>query len=177
MRTMPSPDGLFTIGESMLVHAPIHRMFSLSCSVALVHEELGMTAVAGRTRGLVQSGDIIRWQGWQLGLPQYHVSLISGFQPPHFLQDTMLTGRFAYFQHDHHLREIPEGTLLQDELRFRMPLGVVGKATGKVLLLPHIRHLMRSRFARLKRIGEGTDWMRYINLLPDGSAPEDHSLP
>ena len=169
-RTQPTPHGLFVIREQQLVHAPIDRLFELTCSLALVHQELGMTAVAGRTTGLVQAGDTIRWQGWQLGLPQFHVSLISGFDPPHFLQDTMLAGRFAYFQHDHHLRETPEGTLLQDELRFRMKWGMAGRAAGKVLLLPHVTHLLRSRFARLKRIAESDAWRQYLTASPERPA-------
>ena len=87
-------DGTFTLRDTQLVHAPIDRCFHLSCSLELVHDELGMNAVKGKQQGLVTGGDIIRWEGWQLGLKHFHVSHISGFQEPVFMQDTMLDGRF-----------------------------------------------------------------------------------
>ena len=155
-------DGLFVLHDSALVHAPIERCFGLSCSIELVHDELGMNAVSGRTTGLVRDGDTVRWEGWQLGLPQYHVSLISAFQSPVFFQDTMKEGRFQSFQHDHRFAETPAGTLLSDELRFSLPFGVAGRLVAQFIMVPHIRRLMKSRFARIKRIAEGNDWQRYL---------------
>ena len=155
-------DGLFHLHASTEVNAPIDRCFQLSCSVALVHEELGMDAVSGRTRGLVRGGDVIRWEGWQLGMRHHHVSLISTCDAPVFLQDTMLHGRFRHFQHDHHLRETPGGTMLTDELRFSLPLGAAGRLVARYLIVPHIRKLLNSRFARIKRIAEGNDWQKYL---------------
>ena len=155
-------DGLFQVSDSTLVHAPIERCFRLSCCVALVKEELGMDAVSGRTAGLVVGGDIIRWEGWQLGLLHHHVSQISSYQAPVFMQDTMLDGRFKYFQHDHHLKETGDGTLLSDDLRFSMPFGALGRLVARSIMVPHIRKLMKNRFARIKRVAEGEDWQKYL---------------
>ena len=155
-------DGNFVVSDRTLVLAPIERCFRLSCSVALVHEELGMNAVSGRTSGLVVSGDIVRWEGWQLGMLHHHVSHISAYEAPVFMQDTMLDGRFKYFQHDHHLQESGEGTLLSDELRFSLPFGALGRQVARYIVLPHIRKLLKSRFARIKRIAESDDWKQYL---------------
>ena len=163
---MPSaaaaPDRLFELSDSTLVHAPIERCFALSCCLELVHEELGMDAVSGRTTGFVVGGDVVRWEGWQLGLRHHHVSLISAYTPPTFLQDTMLEGRFQYFQHDHHMRETPDGTLLSDDLRFSLPFGALGRVVAQVVMVPHIRKLLKSRFARIKRIAESDEWQKYF---------------
>ena len=163
---MPYPaaeqDGLFHLSDSALVHAPIERCFKLSCSLELVHEELGMNAVSGRTEGLVVGGDVVRWEGWQLGLKHHHVSSSSGYQDPVFLKDTMLDGRFKYFQHDHHMKETADGTLLSDELRFSLPFGALGRLVAQHIMVPHIRKLLKSRFARIKRIAEGDGWRKYV---------------
>jgi hypothetical protein len=155
-------DGLFLLSDSALVHAPIDRCFKLSCSLELVHEELGMNAVSGRTSGMVRGGDVVRWEGWQLGLRHHHVSQISSYEAPVFLQDTMLDGRFQYLQHDHHLRETADGTLLSDDLRFSLPFGALGRLVARYIMVPHIRKLLKSRFARIKRIAEGADWQKYV---------------
>ncbi len=159
---------MFTLQDQTVVHAPLERCFLLSTSVALVQKELRMHPVAGRTTGFVIGGDTVKWQGWQLGLPQFHESLISRFEPSSFFQDTMVAGRFASFQHDHALTENIDGTVtLADELRFSMPFGRVGWFVGRFIMVPHIRRLLRRRFGLLKRIAEGEEWRGY---LPSGQA-------
>lgn len=156
---------MFTITDSILIQAPIDRVFALSCSVAIVQRELGMRPVSGRIRGLVTAGDIIRWEGLQLGFPNYHVSLIvpETWSPPHFFQDRMIEGRFRSFEHDHRLSETPEGTRLDDEVRFSMKLRWGGSLAGRLILAPHIRGLMRRRFHLLKRLAETDEWRQYLN--------------
>ena len=168
---------IFTLRDAAVVHAPIDRCFQLTCSVALVREELGMQPVSGRTDGLVASNDTVRWEGWQLGMKHFHVSRISGYQRPVFLQDSMLDGRFKTFQHDHHLRELPgnAGTEMRDELRFTMPLGVLGRTVARYVMVPHILRLMKSRFARIKRIAEGEDWRQYLPASGTAS-DEEHEV-
>jgi ligand-binding SRPBCC domain-containing protein len=169
---------MFTLRDSILIHAPLDRVFALSRSVAVVERELGMHPVAGpgeptalagdpgsRTSGLVSAGDTIRWEGMQLGFPNYHVSLIvpETWDPPHFFQDRMIAGRFRSFEHDHRFTETPEGVLLADELRFTMLFGALGRLIGRTVLVPHIRGLMRRRFQLLKRLAESAEWQRYLD--------------
>ncbi len=167
----PRGNRIFALRDSVLIHAPIDRCFLLSTSIAIVHQELGMHAVAGRTQGLAQQGDIIRWEGWQLGLRHHHVSRIDHYHRPYFFQDCMVDGRFDLFEHDHRLRDTDQGTLLQDELRFSMHLGLIGQAIGRCILVPHILGLMRLRFAKLKGIAETHHWREY---LADSEIPASH---
>ncbi len=125
----------FVLREEIAVRAPLERCFRLSTSVAIVERELGMHPVRGRTSGFVQAGDTVRWEGWQLGFPQYHESLIECFEPMVFFRDRMIAGRFASFEHDHSFVDSGDGTVtLRDELRFNMPFGWPGKLVGKWVL-------------------------------------------
>jgi ligand-binding SRPBCC domain-containing protein len=155
---------LFTLRDEIVVQAPIVRCFLLSTSVAIVERELHMHPVRGRTSGLVVGGDTVRWEGWQLGLPQFHQSLIEAFDPPVFFRDRMIAGRFASFEHDHKFQDQGDGSVvLSDELRFTMPLGWAGNLVGAFALVPHIRALMKRRFKLLKRIAEGDEWKQYLS--------------
>jgi ligand-binding SRPBCC domain-containing protein len=157
---------MFVIKDSVHVRAPIQRCFLLSTSLEIVERELGMhpvaTADTTRTAGLVLGGDRIRWEGWQLGLRHYHVSLISGFTPYSFFQDTMIAGRFKYFRHDHELTEIGGQTLMKDTIRFSLPGGFAGRLVGKYIVLPHIRGLLSRRLQLLKGIAESDQWRKYL---------------
>lgn len=157
---------MFVIKDNVHIMAPVERCFLLSTSLKIVQMELGMHPVAKggatRTDGLVVGGDRIRWEGWQLGLPQVHVSLISAYEPNRYFQDKMIEGRFKSFSHDHEFTEIGGQVLLKDTIRFAMPLGWAGRLVGKQVMIPHIRGLMARRFSLLKRIAESEEWRKYV---------------
>jgi len=154
---------VFVIGDSIHINAPVERLFLLSTSIDLVGRTMGMTPVEGKTRGLIVGGDRILWKGRKFGLPQVHESLITGYERGKFFQDTMgAQGRFKSFQHDHHFMEVGGHTLLNDKVRFSLPMGWVGKMVAHYVMVPHISKLLRQRFDLLKRVAEGREWEQYL---------------
>jgi len=153
---------MFTISDSIHINAPIERCFLLSTSIELVGKTLGMRPIEGKTSGTIVDGDRIVWAGWKFGLPQMHESLITRYERPAFFQDTMARGRFKRFQHDHQLTEIDGHTLLNDKLRFSLPLGWPGKMVARHVVVPHLCRLLRQRMLLLKKVAEGDEWQRYL---------------
>ena len=177
------------IKESAIIHAPIERVFALSTRVELVQETLGLRIIDAGVEGSVTSGHVtdgsrVHWRGWKFGLPTEHHTLITGFVPPHshfirldhheitkeaYFQDTQERGRFAFFQHDHHFYESPDPatgepiTELDDEVRFTVPFGPLGRIAAKLLVARHIRSLTRNRFARLKQLAESNEWQQFLD--------------
>ena len=154
---------MYVVKDSVHINAPMQRVFLLSTNVELVQQTLGMRPVAGRTSGMVVAGDTVEWRGWKFGFPQMHTSVISGYEAPTFFQDTQLQGRFARFQHDHHLEWVDGYTLAYDKVKFSLPLGALGKFAARRIMVPHITGLLAQRFALLKRIAEGDEWWRYVS--------------
>jgi len=155
---------MFVIEDSIHIDAPIERCFLLSTSIDLVARTLGMKPVGGKTSGLIADRDRVEWRGWKFGLPQHHETLITGFDPPIFFQDSMAGGRFETFSHDHKLTALGNQTLLHDTVRFSMPFRTAGTIVGKAVLVPHIRGLVHRRFALLKQIAESEseEWRIYL---------------
>jgi ligand-binding SRPBCC domain-containing protein len=153
----------FVMRDEITVQAPVERCFLLSTNVEIVARTLKMQPTMERGRDFVEQGDRVQWRGWQLGLPQFHESLIEPFDPPLYFRDSMLAGRFAAFEHDHHFTELSDGSVrLRDEVRFQMPMGRLGELVGRWVLMPHIRRLLRERFSLLKRMAEGDEWRKYL---------------
>ena len=168
---------LFTVSDSIHIHAPIERCFLLSTSLELLREVLEMRPVDGSSRksdGLVVEGDRIEWRGRLFGLPQMHESLTTRYERPCFLQHTMARGRFKRFQHDLRFTEIDGHTLLVDKLRFSLPLGWPGKMVARYIVVPHIAGLLRRRMLLLKRVAEGAEWQRYL-LEADKASRTSHT--
>jgi ligand-binding SRPBCC domain-containing protein len=153
---------MFRLKESIHVNAPIDRCFLLSTNIAIVEQTLHMKPVSGKTKGLIVDGDQLLWRGWKFGLPAWHETLITSYERPDFFQDTMGRGMFRNFQHDHRFQDIAGRTLMIDIVRFSMPLGPLGRAMGKYVVVPHVLDTMLKRFELLKRIAEGPDWERYV---------------
>jgi ligand-binding SRPBCC domain-containing protein len=173
------------ITESITIAAPIERCFALSTRVELVKSTLGMQLVDDPAADYIHSGHVgagsrVHWYGWKFGLPTHHHTLITGYAAPHaavglelgaefegqavaWFQDSQAQGRFAFFRHDHFFREGRDGsTRLDDEVRFRLPFGVLGGVAAE-LLAPHIRRLARQRFGMLKELAEGNGWRRWVD--------------
>ncbi|GGG66634.1 SRPBCC family protein [Edaphobacter dinghuensis] len=156
---------MFVVSDRIHVNAPIERCFLLSTSLELVKQSLKMNLVAGastRTSGLVEGGDRLTWQGWVFGLPHRHETLISKYERPDYFQDAMERGRFRRFQHDHFFTEIGGRTLLNDKIRFSLPLGALTRPLGQWVVTPYMSRLLRHRLELLKRVAESDEWKRYL---------------
>lgn len=178
-----------TVQDSAQVQAPLDRVWALSTRVELVKNTLGMNLAGGVTSGFVRAGSRVIWKGWKFGLPTEHHTLITGYAAPHaattgptlapelhaespgqpvaWFQDSQERGRFAFFKHDHWMRERHSAdggvvTVLEDRVQFRLPFGVLGRIASRVLLEPYIRRLVKRRFASLKQLAEGNEWQQWM---------------
>lgn len=168
----PVHDRTIVIRDTQRIAAPLERLFLLSTSVPLVKKTLGFKPVEGVTTGHVVMGSRVLWTGWLFLLPQRHLTLITGYAAPHqdedgteraFFQDTQEAGRFQTFQHDHHMSGEPDGgTLLEDEIRYTLPFGVLGYWVARFVMQPFIRRTLRSRFELIRRTAEGEGWHDYV---------------
>jgi hypothetical protein len=89
----------------------------------------------------------------------------------------MTAGRFRSFEHNHGFIEAPNGTFLDDCIRFTMPLGWAGELVGRVILVPHILERMRRRFALLKRLAETEEWRDYLPSYAEPHPSSPHLIP
>jgi ligand-binding SRPBCC domain-containing protein len=156
---------MFRLKESMHVQAPLERCFLLATHIGLVEQTIGLHPGGGpefKKSGLIEDGDRVKWTGWKFGLPAFHETLITEYDRPHFFQDSMAKGMFKSFSHDHRFDEVDGQTLMIDIVRFSMPLGPLGKAVGKAVVVPHVLDLLLRRFQLLKRIAESDEWERYL---------------
>lgn len=153
---------MFTISDGIFIDAPIERCFLLSTSELAV-KTLRMKPIEGKSSGLVVADDKLLWAGWKFGFPQMHESVISHYEPPAFFQDVMERGRFKRYQHDHYFYEMNERTVLNNKIRFTMPLGFVGRLVGRFVLLPYLSRWLHRRLRLLKTVAESREeWQKYL---------------
>jgi ligand-binding SRPBCC domain-containing protein len=154
---------MFTISDSIYINAPIDRCFLLSTNIELVGRTLGMKPLEGKTSGLLVADDRLLWAGWKFGMPQMHESLITQYERPNFFQDSMGRGRFKRYQHDHYFYVMDERTVLNDKIRFTMPLGFLGRWVGQFVIVPYLSRRLRRRLVLLRKVAQNSkEWRKYL---------------
>jgi ligand-binding SRPBCC domain-containing protein len=113
-------------------------------------QRAGERAVAGRTSGLIELGEWVTWEAKHLGVRQRLTSRITAFDRPRYFQDTMVSGAFRSFVHDHTFLEDGPATLMLDRVMFESPFGVIGRLFNLVFLSGYMRRLIGERAAAIK---------------------------
>jgi ligand-binding SRPBCC domain-containing protein len=68
----------------------------------------------------MQQGTLIDYRLTLRGIPMRWRTLISVWEPPHRFVDEQLRGPYRYWRHEHRFTAMPEGTLVEDEVRYRV---------------------------------------------------------
>lgn len=156
---------LKTIHLHTEINATQELCFDLSRSVE-VHlsstRETNEKAVAGRTTGLCEAGDLITWRAKHFGIYQYLTVRITNLNYPAHFQDQMVKGAFASFTHDHYFHEKEGKTLMEDVFTFSAPLGPLGLLAEWLFLEKYMTRLLAKRNSVIKELAESEDWKRIL---------------
>ena len=104
------------------IAAPIERVFDLARSIDAHQESQAKRrerAVAGRMAGLIELGEHVTWEATHFCIRQRLTSRIALMTRPTHFRDSMISGAFKRFDHDHFLTMDPSGlTLMTDVFDF-----------------------------------------------------------
>ena len=147
------------------IAAPIETVFDISRSIDLHVESTAQTnekAVAGRTSGLIELGETVTWEASHFFVRQRLTVRISKLDRPHHFQDSMVSGVFTRFDHDHHFCSCKSGTLMTDVFDFTSPLGPLGRIADWLFVSRHMRKLLTVRNELIKSIAESGNAHRFV---------------
>ncbi len=148
------------------INAPIERVFELSRSIDLHAESMSHTderPIAGKTSGLINLGETVTWEATHFGIRQQLTSKITIYEPYVKFGDTMVSGAFARFDHEHFYEEIDGKTLMKDIFDYDSPLGFLGKIADFLFLESYMTSLLEKRNETIKRVAESDDWKKYLD--------------
>jgi hypothetical protein len=97
------------------------------------------------------AGAVLDYRVTVLGVSCAWRAFVREFDPPFRFLDVQLRGPFARWEHRHRFLAVGGGTLMEDRLVYRLPLGLAGRAAHAALL----GRLMTAAWRfRTRRIGE-----------------------
>lgn len=150
-----------TIHITTLIHAPMDRVFDLSRSITLHKRSmlhLQEDAIKGRTNGLIELDETVTWRAKHLGKIRQLTTRVTEMRPKDYFCDEMVEGDFTFMKHEHHFKQIENGTVAIDIFEFGTPYGKLGKLLEKFYLLRYMTHLLQLRNSVIKEYAESEKW-------------------
>ncbi len=140
-------------------------VFDLSRSIDLHKtstEHTNEEAVDGKTSGLIGAGEWVTWRAKHFGLYRNLTSKITEYNRSDSFTDEMVKGAFKSFRHEHHFKEMNNGTLMTDYFNYESPFGVLGKFADMLFLKAYMKRLLEKRNLTIKEFAESDKWKEVL---------------
>ena len=121
-------------------------------------EQFKEEAVSGTTSGLINKEDTVTWKGKHLFKTRQFTTKITAMKIPDHFTDEMLHGDFKSFHHQHHFKQIDNGTIMIDILEFETPCGALGKLFSAIFLKKYLQKFLQKRNITIKEYAETQKW-------------------
>lgn len=150
-----------TIHLTTFVAAPAARVFDLSRSIELHKKSMSQNqeqVVSGTISGLIEYQETVTFKAKHLFKNRILKSKITAMKKPLSFTDEMVAGDFKSMKHEHHFKQIENGTLMIDIFHFESPYGSVGKISNRVFLTQYLKKLLEHRNQMIKQYAETEKW-------------------
>jgi ligand-binding SRPBCC domain-containing protein len=115
----------------------------------------GERAVApGRTKGLLELGDLVTFEGVHFGVRQRFTAKITELDRPHRFVDELVKSTFKRLRHVHDFVARDGGTLMVDDLEWTSPLGILGRIADAIAVERHMGSFVTRKQRALKEMAE-----------------------
>ena len=155
-----------TIHLTAFISAPAERVFDLSRSIDLHKKTMAHTgeqAVAGTTAGLIELEETVTWKAKHFFRTRVLKVKITAMNRPESYTDEMVNGDFKSLKHEHHFKQINNGTLMIDLFSFEMPYGGFGKIAARLILKSYLKKLLEQRNQSIREYAESEKWKFILN--------------
>ena len=138
----------------MTLPLPVDRVFDFFSAAdnleRITPPELNFRIV---TPGRIEltAGALIDYRLSLFGLPFVWRTEITTWRPPHEFIDTQLRGPYAQWIHRHTFREEGGETVIEDEVRYRLPVPIIGELARPLVRL-QLGRIFRYREARIREL-------------------------
>lgn len=122
------------------------------------------TVIAGRTTGLFEKGDTVKWRAKHFGVYQQLEMKITEMDFPVYFEDCMLKGIFKSITHKHYFIQEGNTTIMQDEFAYETPFGFIGSLFDALILKKYMTTLLTKRNQTIPTFAENGEWKLLFNV-------------
>jgi len=103
----------------------------------------------------IAEGTRIRYRLRLHGIPLGWTTEIRQWRPPVRFVDVQLEGPYGLWHHTHRFEPRDGGTLMTDVVRYRLPLGIIGRAVHRLKVRRDVERIFDYRFRRIQEFFDG----------------------
>ena len=93
----------------------------------------------------MEKGSLIDYTIRILGFPVHWRTLITSYNPPHGFVDEQIKGPYVIWHHRHSFKDINGGTMIQDTVRYAVPLGIIGRFLNFIWIQKDLKDIFAYR--------------------------------
>lgn len=108
--------------------------------------------VVESSKSQIDQGVVIKYRLKIMGIPVYWVARIEEWLPNLYFTDVQVKGPFAYYKHRHILEKAEGGTIIRDELEYRLPLGFIGALFGNFFVRQELKRTFAFRKQKMEEL-------------------------
>jgi uncharacterized protein len=139
----------------LFIPKKVDEVFSFFCDETNLEKLTPPTLkfkVVSKSTPEISAGTLIDYRLKIHGFPAKWRTEILDWQPPHSFVDTQLKGPYRFWHHTHTFHEVSEGTLIEDEVAYKLPFGGVGDAFGAAFVNNDVNRIFAYRTKMIREI-------------------------
>jgi ligand-binding SRPBCC domain-containing protein len=86
-----------------------------------------------------------------LGIKLNWVTEITHVQDHAYFVDEQRVGPYSIWHHQHHIREIEGGTMMEDIVSYKLPFGILGQITHPIIVKGQLKEIFDYRFEAIEK--------------------------
>ncbi len=146
---------LYTLHRRQVVRRPLSEVFPFFAQPEnlslLTPRSLGFQMLTP-SPVVMKQGTVIDYTIRVGGIPMRWTTLITEYDPPYRFVDVQIKGPYSYWHHAHTFAETDDGTLITDDVRYALPLGVVGRVVHALAVQRRLEHILSHRREIIDRL-------------------------
>ena len=106
----------------------------------------------GRSSKPLRAGTLIEYRLCLHRVPLRWISRIERWEPGRAFEDVQVRGPYRLWHHRHEFRAAGRGTLVQDHVRYALPLGPLGELAHAAFVERDLARIFAFRYAAVKEL-------------------------
>lgn len=123
----------------------VFQFFSEAQNLEAITPEILNFKIENVSTAEIQKGTLIDYRLKIHGVPAKWKTLISDWKPPYQFVDQQLKGPYSVWHHTHEFQPFLGGTLMTDRVKFKLPLGFLGRFTAGSFVQSDVENIFNYR--------------------------------
>jgi ligand-binding SRPBCC domain-containing protein len=139
---------MYTLNREQLIRRPLNEVFAFFArpeNLARITPSSLAFDILTPLPIKMKEGAVIDYTVKPLFFKVHWRTLITDYQPPYKFVDVQIKGPYVFWHHTHTFEEVPEGTLIRDEVHYVLPFGWLGRLVHPLFIKKQLRQIFDYR--------------------------------